>query len=418
MADTTARRLRRNGPKSREYVDFRAPPRVDRLRTTNKLHPVKTIMHLPRNASSSRPGRNPSTSLFCTLLGAALTAAGCAARSDTISSGAGGAGGGATASASASSGGGSGDVGGGTFGQGGPGSGGSGGGQGVSAAYAHTDKTLYEFDPSAPTLTTKKVGNFDCIGGSGQATSMTDVAVDSQGGLRGISSKSVYQLAIQGGAVHCSKTIPLVTSGKVSFYGLTFAPVGVIDPGKEVLVAGNTDGELWAIDDNGGVTQHGTLGIVPANDGQGHTYPASNQGKRWELSGDIVFLANGGKPVAFATVRDCPSPPSTSGCNTTDTLLELDAGKLAGATTQSVAKAVRGQIVERPGCSDPSGGPYGSMYGIAAWNSKVYGFSHGGAIVEIDNVTGGACLVTTTTNLWDGAGVTTVAPVIAPPPPK
>ena len=310
------------------------------------------------------------------------------------------------------------DVGGGTFGQGGSGSNGSGGGQGISAAYAHTNTTLFEFDPATPALTTKKVGDFDCIGGQGQASSMTDVAVDSQGDIWGISSKSVYQLTIQGGAVHCAKTIPLATSGKVSFYGLTFAPIGVVDPGKEVLVAGNTDGELWAIDANGAVTQHGTLGNVPANDGQGHSYPAKNQGKRWELSGDIVFLANGGKPVAFATVRDCPSPPSTSGCSATDTLLEIDASKLAGAATQSVAKAVRGQIVERPGCSDPSGGPYGSMYGIAAWDSKVYGFSHGGAIVEIDNVTGGACLVVTTKNLWDGAGVTTIAPVIAPPPPK
>ena len=373
-------------------------------------------MHHDRLTRPSRNGLVLSAPLFCALLAGSLTTAGCAAATAKASSGAGGAGG--DGAVTSTSGGGAGDVGGGTFGQGGTGSTGSGGGQGVSAAYAHTDKTLFEFDPAKPSLTTKKVGDFDCIGGQGQASSMTDVAVDSQGDIWGISSKSVYQLIIQGGAVHCAKTIPLATSGKVSFYGLTFAPVGVIDPGKEVLVAGNTDGELWAIDANGAVTQHGTLGNVPANDGQGHSYPAKNQGKRWELSGDIVFLANGGKPVAFATVRDCPSPPSTSGCSATDTLLEIDASKLAGAATQSVAKAVRGQIVERPGCNDPSGGPYGSMYGIAAWDSKVYGFSHGGAIVEIDNVTGGACLVVTTKNLWDGAGVTTVAPVIAPPPPK
>jgi hypothetical protein len=374
-------------------------------------------MHKAPSLPPMRSARGPSTPLFCTLAAAWLTVVGCAAGT-AVSPGAGGSSG--VASSSVSSGDGSSDVGGGAFGQGGSASTGTGGGgaQGVSAAYAHTDKTLYEFDPSTPGLTTKKVGDFDCIGGQGEAASMTDVAVDRLGDLWGISSKSVYQLAIQGGAVHCAKTIPLSTSGKVSFYGLTFAPVGVLDPVKEVLVAGNTAGELWSIDENGAVTQHGTLGSVPANDGQGHAYPAKNQGQRWELSGDVVFLANAGKPVAFATVRDCPSPPSTQGCNTTDTLLEIDASKLASATTTSVAKAVRGQIVERPGCSDPSGGPYGSMYGIAAWNSKVYGFSHAGAIVEIDNVTGGACLVVTTKNLWDGAGVTTVAPVIAPPPPK
>ena len=65
-----------------------------------------------------------------------------------------------------------------------------------------------------------------------------------------------------------------------------------------------------------------------------------------------------------------------------------------------------------------SGIPYGSMFGIAAWNSKVYGFSHSGAVVEIDNTTGGACLLQRGAEVWLGAGVTTVAPVIAPLPPQ
>ena len=92
--------------------------------------------------------------------------------------------------------------------------------------------------------------------------------------------------------------------------------------------------------------------------------------------------------------------------------------RVACAVVTRVPAALRGQIVASPSCSDPSGGPYGSMYGIAAWSSKLYGFSHSGAIVEIENVTGGACLVKSGVELWDGAGVTTVAPVIAPPPPK
>src|SRR5262249_3456783 len=144
---------------------------------------------------------------------------------------------------------------------------------------------------------------------------------------------------------------------------------------------------------------------VPANDGNGHTYPFKNQGKRWELSGDLVFLANGGSPVGFATVRDCPSPPSTSGCNSTDTLIEIDVSKLSAATSQSVTKAVRGQIVKKAGCADAgNANGYGSMYGIAAWSDKVYGFSHAGAIVEIDNSSGAACLVKDTpADQWAGA---------------
>ncbi len=56
------------------------------------------------------------------------------------------------------------------------------------------------------------------------------------------------------------------------------------------------------------------------------------------------------------------------------------------------------------------------MYGIAALGTKVYGFSHNGAIVDIDNTDGGACLVDfNASNLWAGAGVTTQAKIVAPP---
>ncbi len=346
-----------------------------------------------------------------------LVPVGCAAGAIPGGSGSGG---GDTVSASASTGADNAGGGGGTpFDPAGSGGGStSGTGGGVAAAYAHTNTTLFAFDPASPALVTTKLGAFACIGKTGEDGSMTDLAVNDQGDLWGISSKNVYHLVPSGGVVQCDKTIPLTNPATVKFYGLTFAPVGVIDAAKEVLVAGNTDGELWSIDENGALALHGNLGKVPTNDGQGHTYASKNQGQRWELSGDIVFLTNGGKGIGFATVRDCPKPPSTQGCNTTDTLLEIDVAKLGSATTQSVAKAVRGQIVARSGCANPSAGPFGSMYGIAAWDSKVFGFSHSGAIVEIDNVTGGACLVKSGMDLWDGAGVTTVAPVIAPPPPK
>jgi hypothetical protein len=282
-------------------------------------------------------------------------------------------------------------------------------------AYAHTNKQLFTFDPGAPNLGIAQIGTFDCIGGSGQDSAMTDLAVNQQGELWGISYKNIYQLAIQGSTIHCAKTIALNTASQVQFYGLTFAPAGVLDPVKEVLVAGNTAGELWAVDDQGNLSQHGTFGVVPKNDGHGHNYPATNQGKPWQLSGDIVFLANKGSPVGFATVRDCPSTTPQTGCNTIDTLLEIDVSKIKAATTGSVALSVRGQIVKKPGCTDSATG-YGSMYGIAAINDKVYGFAHSGAIVEIDNVDGSACLVQNLPmNFWDGAGVTTLAPVIVPP---
>ncbi len=293
--------------------------------------------------------------------------------------------------------------------------------------YAHTADTLFRFDPMSPSAPPALIGKFDCIGGTGQDSSITDIAVSGAGELWGISTKNVYRLEIQGSKVHCATTIPLQNAPSVRFFGLTFAPAGVLDPQEEVLVAGNTAGELWSIDTTTGkVTQHGNFGLVPANDGNGHSYPVnpgantgSTVGKPWELSGDIVFLFNNGSPVGFATVRDCPSPPDYSNCDRTDTLIEIDMNKLKTATTGSVTLGIRGAVVQKAGCTDaanPKG--YGAMFGIVALNDKVYGFSSNGALVEINNDTGAACLVQDSTYVWYGAGITTTAPVIAPPPPK
>lgn len=288
---------------------------------------------------------------------------------------------------------------------------------GPSLVYAHTDTTLFQLDPTSPTLALTTIGDFDCIGGSGNDTAMTDLAVDESQALWGISANAVHPLAIQGGAVHCAAPIALNNPKAVHFYGLSFAPAGVLDPAKEVLVGGNTAGELWAIDAQGNLSQRGTFGTVPTDDGNGHPYPKANVGKPWELSGDIVFLTNGGSPVGFATVRDCPNPPSATGCNATNTLLEIDVPALASATTQSVAKAIRGQIVKRAGCADPTTS-FGNVYGIAAWEAQVYGFSRTGDLVAIDTSDGSGCLVQAyASDKFAGAGVTTLAPV-KPPPPK
>ncbi|APR75074.1 Hypothetical protein A7982_00420 [Minicystis rosea] len=318
-------------------------------------------------------------------------------------------GGGATSSSQSSTGS---DVGGGTFTTSGTGTGGA---PPVDfAAYAHTGKALYSIDPMAPSAAPKLIGNFDCIGGTGQDSAMTDLAVNQSGDIWGISDTKIYRLTVEGSVVHCATTITLPNPNAV-FYGLTFAPAGILDDStKEVLVAGNTAGQLWSVDTtNGTLTQHGTFGNVPANDGHGHSY--DNKGKAWELSGDIVFLANGGNPVGFAAVRDCPNPPSTSGCNATDTLIAIDMTKLKSVGSQSVTLKVRGQMLKSAGCSGADTA-YERMLGIAAWNDKVYGFSHNSAIVEIDNNDGSACLVASTPNVfWNGAGVTTLAPVIKPP---
>src|SRR5205085_5890542 len=125
-----------------------------------------------------------------------------------------------------------------------------------------------------------------------------------------------------------------------------------------------------------------------------------------------VFLANGGAPIGFATVRTCSSGGSS--CSTVDTLIEVDV-KAIHPGTQSVLKAVRGDVVRGSWCTNASSPQtFGSMFGIAAFGAKVYGFSRRGDVVEIDNNDGTGCLVQAlSSDQWAGAGVTTTAPVKA-----
>ncbi len=286
------------------------------------------------------------------------------------------------------------------------------GSPGKTILYAHDNTMLYSVDATDPKLASTTIGKFDCIGGTGQATSMTDIAVDKDGKLYGISTKAIYlDMKIAGSTVQCTtgmKPIPQ-TGAKVAFYGASFAPIGTLDPTNETLVVGNTDGELYKVDvTTGNITLINSFGNVPA--GQGFMYP----GGAWEMSGDVVFLENNGNPIGFATVRDCKTPPASSNCNPTDTLVQIDLAKFAlGPAGNGVT--IRGPIVKSSSCTDTTP-TYGSMYGIAAFGDKIIGFAHGGFTVAISNNDGSACLIAGTQPKWDGAGVTTKAPVIAPPP--
>lgn len=339
--------------------------------------------------------------------GACVLAA-CSASSHTFTTGAGGAGSGSTGNGGPGGGFTSGTGGSPNFTATGTGAGTTSSGGGSFIAYAHTNNTLFKIDPTQANLGVTSIGGFDCIGGAGQDSSMTDLAVDATGDLWGVTAHHVYHLVIMGSKVACGP--PIVLPMGATFYGLTFAPTDVTGLSKEILVAGNTKGELYTVDTMGATVLLGDFGNVPSG---------TNAGKPWQLSGDIVFLSNNGNPVGFATVRDCKSTTSSSGCDKTDTLIEIDVAAVKTAITshtpQSLTASVRGKIVKKAGCSDTVNTSYGSMFGIAAWNDKVYGFSHKGDIVEIDNNDGTACLVVGGMDLWDGAAVTTSAPVIKPP---
>jgi hypothetical protein len=302
---------------------------------------------------------------------------------------------------------------------------------GKTILYAHTNRTLFSVDAKDPLLALTKIGDFDCTGsGAGQVNSLTDLAVDKDGKLYGISPKEIFlDMTLNASSVGCiGKGVQLPASG--NFYGASFAPAGTVDANDEALVIASSEGLVFKADTtSGALTPLGTLGTVPPDDGNGHTYPAANVGKAWELSGDIVFLANGGSPVGFATVRDCPSPDagSTTNCNKTDTLVEIDMTKLKPNNAGSIIKSVRGQIVKAAGCNDAAHTGYGSTFGIVAYQGDIIGYAREKSgttelalTVRINNSNGTACLVADNTALatggWAGAGVTTTAPVIVPPP--
>jgi hypothetical protein len=275
--------------------------------------------------------------------------------------------------------------------------------------YLHTGKALYTLPAANPSAAPTLVGDLSvCLNSTSMKdTSMTDIAVSSSGDVWMTSYNYAYHLQINGSTITCPQTINLPAT---QFVGLTFAPVGVLDPNNEVLVGGDKADNVWSISPTGAVKPHGTYGTIPANDGQGHNY--TNVGQPFQLSGDIVFLSNNGNPVGFATVRDCSS---SGACTAVDTLIEIDVPALANAgATTSVRKSIRGQVLGSGGTK------YGSMFGISAYQDKVYGFSHTGDIVSISNTNGSATLLQHVTScsggmcLWDGAGVSTSVMIIPP----
>ena len=268
------------------------------------------------------------------------------------------------------------------------------GNSGPTALFAHSGSTLYQLDPENLVAPPQTIGDFDCIAQKqGGANSMTDLAVAKDGTLYGVSEVAAYPLSVQGGTVHCAATWTLPANTR--FFGLTVAPENTV-AATETLIAANGLGQLYMIDPNtGNATQVGTLGVD------------SVTGDPWSLSGDIVFLANGGNPIGFATVRTC-GKTGTSTCSTVDTVIQVDVTAIKPGT-QSVLKSVRGQA--KSGSTT-----FGSMFGVVAYKDKVIGFSNKGDIVSINNTNGAATLIATVANVkFAGAGVSTLAPVVAPP---
>ncbi len=227
---------------------------------------------------------------------------------------------------------------------------------GAEYIYAHTSSALYRVDPEALTIT--KVGDFGWSDGPDQ---MTDIAIDADGAMIGVSFTSVYSIDASS-----AKAKRLTAGLQGQFNGLSYVPADTIGmTGADVLVATRgSDGMVFRVDPmTGATTQIG------------------NMGAGFRSSGDLVSVAN------FGTAQTA--------------LGNGDGDRLVKLAPQSFGASAIGQHTG-----------YANIWGLAFWKDKLFGFTSAGEFVVIDPMTGVGTLVADDGPQWWGAGVTTTAPVV------
>jgi len=222
-----------------------------------------------------------------------------------------------------------------------------------ASVYAHSSGSLYKVDPD--TLAVSLVAPFTWSNGTDQ---MTDIALDKDGNMTGISFDAVY--SVNKDTAEATYLAPITGN----FNGLSYVSDTSGGDPREILVAAGNDGNVFEINPLTGAS------TLKGNYGGGYT-----------SSGDIVSVRGLG---AFATVDQ--------GLTGNDFLARVN------TTNYSVT------IIGDTGFTD--------IWGIAFWGDKVYGFTENRQFVLIDINTGAATPVEMGAVNWWGAGVTTSAPVI------
>ena len=227
-----------------------------------------------------------------------------------------------------------------------------------AAVYAHTATELYRVNYE--TLEVTSVAQF---GGEFGTDTMTDLAMDAQGVMIGISFTQVYRIDPTTAAATKIGEATLLEA----FNGLSFVPAqqALGAAGPDVLVASrNNDGKIFQIDvTSGAVSQLGDMGAA------------------YKSSGDIVGVHGFGMvaTVMGAAIGD------------PDVLVQL-------APTTFAATPI--------GTSTSTAG----IWGLGYWKQRLFGFSSTGAFIEIDPTSGVSTPIRTTGDAWYGAAVTTAAP--------
>lgn len=222
------------------------------------------------------------------------------------------------------------------------------------AIYAHTSSSLYQYDPQQSVVST--VGVFSFPNG-GQ--SMTDIAIDYEGHIFGVSFGNLYRCsAVTAECIHLGG-LPS------SFNGMTILPVGTLDPGQESMIGIGNSGswnEITVLGNQATITQLGSYGA-------GYT----SAGDAYSIEGIGTFAA---------------------------------VNKVGSSSTYLVkVDPVVGTVMEEIG---PMTG-YTQIYGLASDGETAFAFDASGAILALDVDTGNTtvALPAGQGKSWWGAGVTT-----------
>jgi hypothetical protein len=246
----------------------------------------------------------------------------------------------------------------------------------VGEVYAHSELTLYRFNPVAGDFAA--VGQFTCLNSDGGVAEMLDIAIDRAGNMVGTAAMSEHA-TITGRLVSIDKTTAACTVLKTGSYpnSLAFVPVGTVLPAREALVGYVNDSYVMINPDTGLVSGIGNLNEIGA-------------ATLWMSSGDIVSIVGGGTYVTIILKGSVTADPQG------DRIAEVD--------------PATGTIKRIIGATGATG-----LYGLGYWGGIAYGFSSSGLLVKIDLGTGAGTPIPITgapASGFYGAGTTTIAPIV------
>ncbi len=237
----------------------------------------------------------------------------------------------------------------------------------MSRVYAHNGGTLYRMN--SLTLAVQPIGPMSGLG----TQSLTDLAVDKNDHMVGITLDKLYSIDATSGAVTLVKDLSQSARG---FTSLSYIPTDLNDPtSADILVSANDQGDVFKIDPaTGEASKIGSYG--------------STGGGKVISSGDLIGVRGFG---IYATV-DVGTEPN-------DYLAKIDP-----VTWKATPLG--------------TGTGFNNIFGLGFWGGKIYGFvdikssPKGGKMIQIDPNTGSAIELSNGSVEWYGAGVSTSAPVI------